>query len=254
MKIFGFIPARMGSKRFYGKPLKKIRDKPMLEHVFERAKMFKGWDSLVVATCDKEIKKFAKQKKYDCVMTSKRHKRCLDRIYEAANRRHKKIKNEDLIVCVQGDEPMLHPKMIKTVLKPFFRKKKIGATVLAMEIINYSQFKNPNTVKIIHDINGKVLYTSRSPVPYCKKFNKNLRAKRIYGIFAFKYYFLKLFFNLKPSPLEIIESCDSNRICDNGGGMYIAPIKYYPSFSVDTYSDLKLVNKKILKDSLFKKY
>ena len=254
MKIFGFIPARMGSKRLYGKPLKRIAGKPMLEHVFERAKMFKKWNGLTVATCDQKIKKFTQSKNYNCVMTSKKHKRCLDRVYEAVNKTQRKIKKNDLIVCVQGDEPMLHPKMISTVIRPLLKNRKIGATVLAMNIVNYSQFKNSNILKIIHDIEGKVLYTSRTPIPYCKKFTKNLNAKRIYGIFAFKYFFLKNFFNLKPSPLEIIESCDTNRICDNGGGMYIAPIKHYPSFSVDTISDLKLVNKKILRDPLLRKY
>ena len=254
MKIFGFIPARMASTRFPGKPLKLIKGKPMLEHVVERARMFNGWNDLVVATCDKEIKNFLKLKKYKHVMTSIKHQRCLDRVYEAANKNRKKIKKNDLVVCVQGDEPMLNPKMIEAVIKPFKKDKKIDATVLAMNIIHDSQFKNPNIVKIIHDIKGKVLYTSRSPVPYCKKFNKKIKAKRIYGIFAFKYYFLKRFYNLKPSPLEIVESCDSNRICDNGGGMYIAPIKYYPSFSVDTKADLKRVNKEIKKDILFKKY
>ncbi len=73
MKIFGFVPARMGSKRFYGKPLKIIKGKTMLEHVFERAKMFEKWSNLTIATCDKEIEKFAKFKKYDYVMTSKRN-------------------------------------------------------------------------------------------------------------------------------------------------------------------------------------
>ena len=121
-------------------------------------------------------------------MTSKKHKGCLDRVYEAVNKNQKKINNNDLIVCVQGDEPMLHPKMISAVIAPLLRNKKIGATILAMDIINYSQFKNPNIVKVVHDIKDKLLYASRSPIPHYKKFNKNLNAKRIYGIFAFKYF------------------------------------------------------------------
>ena len=122
-------------------------------------------------------------------MTSKKHKRCLDRVFEAANKLGKKISNNDLVVCVQGDEPMLHPKMIEAVINPLLKNKKISSTVLAMHIIHYSQFINPNIIKIIHDIKGRVLYTSRSPIPYCKKFSKNLNAKRIGGIMAFKYFF-----------------------------------------------------------------
>ena len=254
MKIFGVIPARMAASRFPGKPLKLIKGKPMLEHVFKRAEMFKKWNNLVIATCDKEIKKFSQIKGYNCVMPSKKHTRCLDRVFEATKKLHKKPSNNDLVVCVQGDEPMLHPKMIEAVVNPLIRSKKISGTVLAMKIIHSSQFFNPDIVKIVHDIKGQILYTSRSPIPYCKKFSKRLNAKRIGGILAFKYFFLKEYFKLKPSPLEITESCDTNRICDNGGGMYIAPIKYSPYFSVDSPSDLKLVNRAISKDTLWKKY
>ncbi len=254
MKIFGIIPARMAAKRFPGKPLKLIKGKPMLEHVFERAKIYRKWDKLVIATCDKEIKKFSQLKGYEHVMTSKKHKRCLDRVFEASNKIGKKLSNNDLVVCVQGDEPMLHPRMIEAVINPFLKNKKIKATVLAVQIIHFSQFINPDIVKIVHDIEGRLLFTSRSPIPYCKKFSRNSNAKRIGGIFAFKYFFLKKYFNLKPSPLEINESCDINRICDNGGGVHIAPIKYKPYFSVDTSSDLRLVNKSMEKDSLWKKY
>ena len=254
MKIFGFIPARMAASRFYGKPLKLIQGRPMLEHVFERSKMYRKWDNLSIATCDKEIQRFSQIKKYKCIMTSKKHKRCLDRVFEAASRLKKKISKNDIIVCIQGDEPMLHPKMIDAVVNPLIKNKKIKATVLSMQIVDYSQFVNPNIVKVVHDLEGKVLYTSRSPIPHCKKFSKKINAKRIGGIFAFKYFFLKRYHKLKPSPLEIYESCDSNRICDNGGGMYIAPIKYMPYFSVDTPSDLRLVNKTIIKDYVWKKY
>ena len=198
------------------------------------------------------MKKFSKIKGYNCVMTSKKHTRCLDRVFEATKKLHKKPSNNDLVVCVQGDEPMLHPKMIEAVVSPLIRSKKISGTVLAMKIIHSSQFFNPDIVKIVHDIKGQILYTSRSPIPYCKKFSKRLNAKRIGGILAFKYFFLKEYFKLKPSPLEITESCDTNRICDNGGGMYIAPIKYSPYFSVDSPSDLKLVNRAISKDTLWK--
>jgi len=254
MKIYGFIPARMASSRLPGKPLKFIHGKPMLEHVYERSNMFKKWENLSVATCDEEIKNFCKIKGYDYVMTSKKHKRCLDRVFEAAKKNYKKILDRDIVVCIQGDEPMLHPNMIKSVIKPLKRNNKIKATVLTMDINDLNQFKNPNIVKVVNNKNGEILYCSRSPIPHCKKFSKKIGAKRIYGIFAFKYYFLKHFFNLKSSIHEIIESCDQNRICDNGGGMFVAPYKYIPSFSIDTLSDLRLVRKKILKDKFWSKY
>ena len=239
LNIYGFVPARMAATRFPGKPLKKILGKPMIQHVYEKAKKFKHWKNLFLTTCDKEINDFAKKNSIPNIMTSKKHKRCLDRVYEAANKT-KGIKNNDLIVCVQGDEPMLKPNMIINAIKPIL-KKKVNCTVLAMDIIHKDQFLNKDIVKIIHDENDEVLYTSRAPIPYTKKFNRKIGAKRIYGIFAFKWFFLKKFYRTPESNLEIIESCDSNRICDHGRGQFIARQKYVASFSVDTPADLKKV-------------
>lgn len=254
MKIFGFIPARMAASRFPGKPLKKILGMPMIEHVYIRAKFYKRWEKLFIAGCDPEIKFFCNNKNIPYIETSKKHQRCLDRIYEAAYKKKKLISDEDLILCVQGDEPMLRPEMITNCIKPFNRDKNIKATVLAMNIIGKDQYFDPNIVKIIHDENDEVLYTSRSPIPYSKKFYKGLGAKRIYGIFAFKWSFLKKFYFTKESFLERVESCDSNRICDNGRGQFIARQEYFNSFSVDCPSDLKKVEKYLKKDKLFKKY
>jgi 3-deoxy-manno-octulosonate cytidylyltransferase (CMP-KDO synthetase) len=255
-KIYGIIPARMAATRLPGKPLKKICNIPMIEHVYKRAALFKNWEKLIIATCDKEIVKFAKYKNIPVTLTSSKHKRCLDRVYEATLQIEKKnnIKNSDIIICVQGDEPMLYPQMINNVLKPFKKIKRVHSTVLAMDIINENEFLNPDVVKIVHDINGEVLYTSRAPVPYAKNFSKKIGAKRIYGIFAFKWKFLKLFSKTKESFLEKVESCDSNRICDNGRGQFIATQKFIDSYAVDTMKDLKKVEKLMKKDKLFKKY
>lgn len=242
IKIFGFIPARMAASRFPNKPLKKILGMPMIEHVYERSKLFKNWQNLYLTTPDNQIKNFCKKKKIPFIMTSKKHKRCLDRVYEAASK-VRGIKDKDIVICIQGDEPMLKPIMIKNVLKPFHKNKKIKSTVLAMDIIDEAQFRDPNTVKIIHKRSGEVLYQSRMPIPYTTNFSKKTKAKRIYGIFAFKWQELKRFHFTKPSYLEISESCDTNRICDNFGGQFIAKQKYEDSFSVDTKKDLIKVEK-----------
>ena len=251
-KIIGIIPARMAASRFPGKPLKKIRGIEMLSHVFLRAKLFSKWSSLIVALCDEEIKNFCIEKEYPYTTTSKKHIRCLDRVYEAS-KKIKNIKPNDIIVCVQGDEPMLKPDMITKVIKPLIKNNK-DCSVLAMNIENEEQYLNPNIVKIIHDLEGRVLYNSRSPVPYTKKFSKKIGAKRIYGIFAFTYKFLKKFSNTKASHLENIESCDTNRICDNYSNQYIAQYKFFPSYAVDTSSDLTKVEKSIKNDPLYKRY
>ena len=254
MRIFGIIPARMESSRFPGKPLYKIAGRPMIEHVFHRAKLFPQWDALALATCNGEIADFAHTLGLPVIMTSNKHTRCLDRIAEAAPKLIPDIQNDDLIVCVQGDEPLLHPDMIKAAIRPCLEDKNVPCTVLAMDIIHEEQFRNKDTVKIIHDMKGDVLYTSRSPIPYCTTLTPQVGAKRIYGIFAFRWHFLKTYTELPESPLEIVEACDSNRILDNGFRQRIAPFEYRPSFSVDVPADVQLVEKALAQDPLWGKY
>ncbi len=256
-KIIGIIPARMAASRFPGKPLKIISGIPMLMHVYLRAKLFRSWDKLFVAGCDKEIYDYCVNTKIPYIATSKKHKRCLDRVFEAANKIAKgkyKISKSDIIVCVQGDEPMLRPDMIETVVREIKKNKRAGSIVLGMYINNKKQFNDPNIVKIISNREKEVLYTSRSPIPYCKKFSLKVKAKRIYGIFAFRYDFLKKFNSTKESFLEKVESCDSNRICDNYGGQFVANYPFKISFSVDCKKDLETVQKYMHGDKIFKKY
>ncbi len=253
-KIIGIIPVRMKASRFPGKPLKKILNYTMLEHVYYRSKYFKSWDKLVIATCDNEIISFCKKRDIPSIMTSNKHTRCLDRVYEAANKINVNLRNNDIVVCVQGDEPLLTSEMIQKTIKPIVIKKNVRGTVLAMDIIHKTQFYNKNIVKIIHDLKGEVLYTSRAPVPYCKKFSKRIKAKRVGGIFSFKWEFLKKFTLTKESFLEKIEACDSNRICDNGRGQFIAQFPFKPFFSVDCPKDLKTVIRYMKKDPFYKSY
>ena len=126
---------------------------------------------------------------------------------------------------------MLRPNMISKAINPIIKNGR-SCSVLAMDIIDKKQYLDPNIVKIIHDINGRVLYTSRAPIPYSRKFTKSIKAKRIYGIFAFRYDFLKKFNSTKESFLEKVEPCDSNRICDNYGGQFVANYPFKISFSV----------------------
>jgi 3-deoxy-manno-octulosonate cytidylyltransferase (CMP-KDO synthetase) len=254
MKTIGVVPARMASSRFPGKPLHKICGMPMVEHVYRRAALFGKWDGFYLATCDPEIAALGKEKGWPTVMTSDRHTRALDRVAEAAEKCGQRLEANDVVVCVQGDEPMLQPDMIAAVIQPLTRDPEALCTVLAMHIVDEELWRNPDTVKIIHDIKGNVLYTSRSPVPWTKKFSPDLGARRIYGIFAFRWHFLKTFTAMPESPLEIQESCDSNRILDNGYRQRIAPYPFVPSFSVDSPSDTKLVETHIRNDAWWGKY
>ncbi|MDB5825065.1 MAG: 3-deoxy-manno-octulosonate cytidylyltransferase [Herminiimonas sp.] len=255
MKIIGVIPARMAASRFPGKPLYPICGRPMVEHVYLRAKMYESWTHLVLATCDAEIEDFSNAKEIPVVMTGSHHTRALDRVAEAVERIGEPVDDDDIVVCVQGDEPMMRPDMVDAVVAPLQKDASLPCTVLAMHITEESIWLNPDTVKIIHNDEGEVLYTSRAPLPYCKgKFSDALMARRIYGIFAFRWQYLKAFTNHVETRLEQLEACDSNRILDMEFRQYIAPYPYVKSFSVDSLADLKLVEKNMEADDYWNRY
>ncbi len=256
MKIIGIVPARMAASRFPGKPMFKIIDRPMLSHVYQRASLYKKWDYLSIATCDDIIHTFAKRESFNSIMTSDTHTRALDRIAEAVSKIiHFKVDDDDIIINVQGDEPMLHPEMFDALIHPIKSNLDINCTVLAMDIEEESIWRNPDTVKIIHNEDGEVLYTSRAPIPYSGNiFSKEIKAKRIYGLFAFKWKYLKMFSEHIETRLEKLESCDSNRILDMNFSQHIAPFPFIPSYSVDNIDDIKIVESNILNDKYWGKY
>lgn len=255
MKTIGIVPARMAASRFPGKPLYPILGRPMIEHVFCRARMYRGWDELVLATCDKEIADFANSKNYPVIMTGAHHTRALDRVAEAATKLDGRLDDNDIVVCVQGDEPMMVPEMMEAVIAPLKENLAIPCTVLAMHITEEAIWRNPDTVKLIHNDQGEVLYTSRAPVPYCKgEFTSNLGARRIYGIFAFRWQYLKAFTNHPETRLEKLEACDSNRILDMSFSQFIAPFPYLKSYSVDSPEDIALVELHMQKDPYWGSY
>ena len=253
-KIIGVIPVRMGSSRFPGKPLFNIAGMPMLEHVWHRAKMYKKWDELLLTTCDVEIKEFANSKNIPCIMTSDKHERALDRVAEAIENSDFEISEDDIVLNVQGDEPMMRPDMITATVQPMVDNVDVNGVVLSMPIIDEAQFNDPNTLKIIHNIKGDILYTSRAPIPYCKEWSLDIEAKRIYGIFGFRWDFLRKFTKMPESPLELVESCDSNRLYDNGLTQRVAQYPYVDSFAVDTPEDAKKVEAHIKADPYWRKY
>lgn len=251
MRIVGFIPARMAASRFPGKPLFPILGRAMLDHVYQRARLFPSWDHLAVATCDDEIAEYATEHAIPWVMTGSHHTRALDRVAEAASRLPEPLAPSDLVVCVQGDEPLMRPDMIDAVLAPLLADDRIPCTVLAMHVVSEEVWRNPDTVKIVHNADGEVLYTSRSPVPYCKGlFTAEHLARRIYGILAFRWRFLQMFTAAAETRLELLESCDSNRILDMPFAQFIAPYPNADSFSVDSPQDVAQVEQYMSQDPL----
>jgi len=254
-KIIGLVPARMAASRFPGKPLFKILGRPMLEHVFERAKLYSRWDVLAVCTCDEEIRAFAESKGYPVIMTADTHTRALDRVAEAAAKCGVEVEADDIVLNVQGDEPLMNPDMIAAVVNAIEeRPELVHGSMLTLPILTEEMFLNPDILKVIHDLSGRVLYTSRNPIPYCKSFSPEMGATRVGGIFGFRWHFLKLFTELPPSPLEIQEACDSNRLYDYGYHQYMAPYPYRPTYSVDSPGDVSHVEKALQDDPLWGKY
>lgn len=255
MKIIGVVPARMAASRFPGKPLYPILGMPMVEHVFIRSKMYDGWDSLAIATCDEEIADRAKAKNFPVIMTGSHHARALDRVAEATALLVPDLADDDIVVCVQGDEPMMRPDMIDAVIEPLKKNSSIPGAILAMDIFDEEIWRNPDTVKIIHNASGEVLYTSRAPVPYSKGgFSPDLMARRIYGIFSFRWKYLRAFTAHPETRLEQLEACDSNRILDMPFRQYIAPYRYIPSFSVDSPRDIAIVEAHMASDEYWHLY
>ena len=216
--------------------------------------MFERWDGLYLATCDEEIRAFGEANGFPVLMTATTHVRALDRVAEAAETCGLDLADDDIVVCIQGDEPLLGPDMIEAVIKPFDEDPTVRGTLLAVSIEDEETFLNADTVKIVHDLKGDVLYTSRSPIPYAESFSPELGAKRVGGIFGFRWEFLKWFTATPESPLEAKEACDSNRICDNGFRQRIALAPARPYVSVDSPGDVARVEAFMTEDSLWRKY
>jgi 3-deoxy-manno-octulosonate cytidylyltransferase (CMP-KDO synthetase) len=255
MKVIGLIPARMAASRFPGKPLAKIAGMTMLEHVYRRAELYEGWDRLAVATCDAEIRDFSEKMGFEVIDTGDHHVRALDRVAEAMDKLGEGLIEEDVVVCVQGDEPLLDPAMIQAVVDPIKNLPDVSATLLGVHVTEEDIWLNPDSVKLISNEVGEILYTSRAPIPYAKHgFSADLMARRIGGIFAFRPDALKAFTNHPETRLEILEACDSNRLLDMGYRQLLAPYPAVPMYSVDSPSDILLVEKALATDALFKKY
>ena len=256
MKIIGIIPARMAASRFPGKPLYKIIDRPMLSHVYGRANLYDKWDHLSIATCDTVIEDFAKSYDFNCTMTSDKHTRALDRVAEAVSKITEfELSDDDIVINVQGDEPMMHPEMFDALIEPMLNNNEIKGTILGMLIEEEEIWRNPDTVKLIHNDNWEVLYTTRAAVPYNNnKFSIELNARRIYGLFAFRWKYLKQFSAHPETRLEKLESCDSNRTLDMNFRQYVAPYPFVRSYSVDNANDINIVEAFIREDKYWGKY
>ncbi|MCX6237735.1 MAG: 3-deoxy-manno-octulosonate cytidylyltransferase [Bacteroidia bacterium] len=243
------IPARMASSRYPGKPLELILGLPLIEHVRRRALLAKGVDHVVVATCDDSIKAAVEAYNGQAIMTKDTHERCTDRIEEAM-----RSLPGDIVVMVQGDEPLLMPDAIAQVAQPLLDNPELNVVNLLSPLESTDDFNNPNIVKAVCDKHGSIMFLTRAPVPFFRKQN-SVPVYRQTGIMAFRASFLPQYSAMPETGLEIAESVDMLRILENG--IRIAGvITHYSTYGVDRPDDVHIIESILKSDkvqrSLFK--
>ncbi len=254
MNIIGIIPARMGSSRFPGKPLAKINGLSMVEHVYHRTKMAESLTEVYIATCDEEIKKTCELFGGKVIMTASTHQRASDRVAEAMlvieREQSQKV---DIVVMIQGDEPMVFPDMIDEAVEPILENDQIKVTNLMASINTQNEQNDRNEIKVVVDQNNFALYFSREPIPTREKSSEFVPMSKQVCIIPFDRDYLLKFNQLTPTPLEIRESIDMLRILEHGGKVKMVPTKF-ETYSVDTNDDLIKVEKYLENDELCSTY
>jgi 3-deoxy-manno-octulosonate cytidylyltransferase (CMP-KDO synthetase) len=237
MKILALIPARMGSSRFPGKPMAEILGKPMIGHVYERVSRSKVLSLTAVATCDREIYDYILSIGGVAVMTSDSYERASDRCAEALLKLEKENNTTyDIVVMIQGDEPMTHPDMIIEAITPMLSDSSISVVNLMGDINTIEEFEDRNCIKVVCDLESNALYFSREAIPTRSKID-NIKMSKQVCIIPFKRDFLFEYTKLSPTPLEIAESVDMMRILEHGMKVRMVPTKFN-THAVDTPYDL----------------
>ncbi|PLX86933.1 MAG: 3-deoxy-manno-octulosonate cytidylyltransferase [Desulfuromonas sp.] len=243
MRVTAVIPARYASTRFPGKPLALIAGRPMIEQVYRRVAQSKTVDRVIVATDDQRIELAVEAFGGDVVMTRTDHPTGTDRLAEVAARL-----DAELVVNVQGDEPLIDPTMIDQAVRPLIDNPAIEMGTLKSRIDLVDDFYSPNVVKVVTDRNGFALYFSRAPIPFIRDLTREQVADRIFdlalfrhvGLYVYRRDFLLRYPTLPATPLEGLENLEQLRALENGTGLFVAETTF-ESHGVDTPEDLTRV-------------
>lgn len=253
MKVIGIIPARMAATRFPNKPMAMIDGMPMIGHCYFRSKMSSLLNDIYVATCDQEIYDYIISIGGKAIMTSDAHERATERTAEALINIEKKINQQfDIVVMIQGDEPLIDPEMINESVKPLLNNKNQVSNLMA-RLNGLEDARNPNFVKVVFSVNGNALYMSREPIPSPTKYNTPIDYYRQLGLISFSREALLKFIQLPTTQLEIIESVDMNRFLEQQIPIQMT-LTNFAADSVDTIEDLNMVDIKMRGDKLYNKY
>ncbi len=238
MKIIGVIPARYGSTRLEGKPLKDICGKPMIQRVYEAAEQATLLDELYVATDDQRIVHAVESFGGKARLTSVQHKTGTDRAAEVAQ-----ALAVDIVVNVQGDEPLLKAAMIDEVIQPLIDEPDLPMSTLCTPIHEEGDLHNPHVVKVVFDQRGYALYFSRSLIPYPNK-REQFQAYEHLGLYAYRKEFLMTYVAMPQSRLEVTESLEQLRVLEAGYRLKVVVSAHpYEGISVDTQEDLEAVRR-----------
>ncbi len=244
MSFSVIIPARYASSRFPGKPLADLNGKPMLQHVYERACESEAV-RVVVATDDQRIADVARGFGAEVCMTSSDHPSGTDRLQEVVQTLG--YYSDDIVVNVQGDEPMVPPRIINQVAHNLMAMPEAGIATLSEPIETVESLMNPNVVKVVTDTRGMAMYFSRAPMPWPRdafmqgvtdEMPEGFDWQRHIGLYAYRVKMLNDFVRWSPAPLELTECLEQLRALWNGVGIHVAAADEIPPAGVDTPEDL----------------
>jgi 3-deoxy-manno-octulosonate cytidylyltransferase (CMP-KDO synthetase) len=235
------IPARYASTRFPGKPLADLDGRPLIEHVYRRAAASRSVDQVIVATDDARIADAVERFGGEARLTSRAHRTGTDRLAEVAA-----DLACDLVVNVQGDEPLLEPGMIDEAIAPFVVDPSLTMTTLRRPIHDPADLLNPNIVKVVVDRDGFALYFSRAPLPFVRGagpgFPPPAAAHKHVGLYVYRREFLLTLARLHPTPLEQAEALEQLRVLEHGYRIKTV-VTAFDSIGVDTPEDLERVRR-----------
>jgi 3-deoxy-manno-octulosonate cytidylyltransferase (CMP-KDO synthetase) len=247
LAIVAIIPARFGSTRLPGKPLSDIHGKPMIQHVHERVRRARRPDRVLVATDDERIAAVVRGFGGEVVMTSPDHATGTDRLAEAAA-----ATDAEIVVNVQGDEPMLDPEGIDAAVEALARDPGLDISTLSLPLRDVEEMLSPSVVKVVTDARGLALYFSRSPIPMVRDGASDPRAaaalavarglaRKHVGLYAYRRASLLRFATLPPSPLEEAEGLEQLRALHHGMRIRVVEREGVAGPAVDTAEDLERV-------------
>ncbi len=238
MKVIAIIPSRYESKRFPGKALADIEGKTMIQRVYEQAQKSDLIDGVYVATDSDAIQRSIQEMGGNVVMTSENCRSGTDRVAEAA--RTLELEKDDIIVNIQGDQPLLPPECLNDLVQPFFTSPGLTMATLAHGLTDEDEINDPNNVKVIIDENDFAIYFSRARIPFNRDATKTVQYHKHIGIYAYSNSFLQEFTNLPHSTLEHIEKLEQLRVIESGNKIRVT-VTDHDSPSVDAPDDIKKI-------------